>query len=803
MKTNLLYALRNIKNNKVNSAINFLGLSVAVACCLLIYFYISQEYSYNNFHANANRIYRINYNNVYVDERYNDVRLKPELAELLPKNIPQIEKCAEYRFSFGQVMLYRNNYYDAQIAYGSEDYFNMFSFKFIQKRNDSVFYNPYEIILTKTLADKLLGENKTYSDLLESTLEFPLDYQNIVFQIVGIIEDIPENSTMKFDAIVSGKSGNNFGGCDNGFGYATIFYQLNSGSDAKLAEQNINNYILTYYKSTIGDMQARNQLVKGKEAFVPFSTALKDNHLRGDIFTCFESSVSKRNFFILATIGFLILLIAVINCTILSLGQYLKKVGDVGVRKAMGANAANIFSIFFSESITIVALAFFSGILLSIVLIPVFGKLAQSDIYKQLINIPRVTFFCLALFLSIVVFISVIPVFIFSKVSPHQMAGNKLKIGSKSRLSQLFVSFQYSLSIILIIVTLFIVRQSNYLKSQSLGINTANVLDVDINKIDEDKKPLFAELVKENPAVSNLALTSRNFMNGSSNSYVTRDDGEQVLVFRFEVDHNYLPTLELKLLKGNNFNRENVSNGDRNMIVNQRFVEALTIQEDPIGKSFVINGISFTIIGVVADYHFEDLRHQVDPAALFTRTNWNNGFHNMLVRYQPEQFAQVQQHIKACYEKVAPGKTFSVNFWDDQLKRRYDQEERWSRIIGFASLIAIIISSLGLFGLTILLINQRVKEIGVRKVNGAKTYEILLTINRAFAVWLIGSLIIAVPVSYLIVDKWLSNYPYRVDVSWWIFIISGLLALGVALLTVSFQSLKAATRNPVEALRYE
>ncbi len=803
MNTNLNYAFRNIKNNAVNSIITVFGLSVAVACCLIIYFYTSQEYSYNNFHKNADQIYRINYKIGYIEGSYNDMRLEPELADLLPKEIPQIEKCSEYRFSFDQVIGFNNNYYDCTAGSASEEYFNMFSYDFIVKKKDTIFTNPYEVVLTKTMADNLLPEGQTYEDLLQTSIEFPLAYGDKQFQIVGIINDIPKNSTMNFTAVVSGKSGNNFGGCDNYFGYTTIFYQLKNGVNSNVAEQNINRYLLDYYKSRINDMQSRNQLVKGDQAFVPFYTKLRDNHTRGDVFSCFESSVDKSNFLILGTIGFLILLIAASNYTILSLGQYLKKVGDVGIRKAMGANAGDIFSVFLSEGLILTTLAFAIGITLSMLFIPVFGRMAQTEIYTELIDIPKVTLFSLALFTGIVLFTSIIPVLVFSKITPHQMASKKLKIGNKSKLSQVFVSIQYSLSIILIIVTLFIVRQANYLKQQNLGINTSNVLDIDIDRIDNDKKQTFAEMLKQNPGVVDLTLSSRNFLNGSSNSYVDRGDGEQVLTYRFKVDQNYISTLGLKLVKGHDFTRENVKDGDRNMIVNQSFAEAAGILDDPVGKVYNINGTNFTIIGMVADYHYQDMKNQIQPAALFARTNWMNGFYNLLLRYQPSQLAEVQKYIKKSYEEIAPGKTLSVQFWNEQLNTRYESEDRWSKIIGIASVIAIIISSLGLFGLTILLINQRIKEIGVRKVNGAKSVEVLLTINKTFAAWLLGSLIIALPISYYIVNQWLNNFPFKVEISWWVFILSGIIALSIALLSVSWQSLKASRQNPVEALRYE
>lgn len=722
---------------------------------------------------------------------------------MLKKEIPQIEKCAEYRFAFEQTLNYYNEYFDAQTGYASEDFFPMFSFKFLAGDKDQILTNPYEMVITRKLADKLTAGKSDYSDLLGKSVTYPIDYGNTAFRIVGVIENIPANSSIDFDAVVSGKSGRNFGGCDNYFGYTSVFYQVKDNTSAKDAEQNVIAYLNTYYKERVKNMQDNNQMPKTSDAFVPFVLPLSEIYTAGDIGNCFEKSVDKKNFAVLITIGLLILIIACSNYTILSLGQYLKKIGDVGIRKAMGAKASNIFAVFLSEGFIISFFSFVLGGILSGLFIPVFRQLSETPILTSLIDIPRVILFVAVLFVSISVITSIVPVLIFSKVSPHQMAGKRINVGNKSKFSQVFVSFQYSLSIILIVVTLFIVRQSNFMKNQYLGINTNNIIDVRIGRVDNDKKATFKQMLSECPGVINLTMVDRNYMNGSSNDYVNRGDDERISVFKFKVDQDYLPTLELKMNCGVNFSQSNVKPNDRTMIVNRSFTEAFGIEDDPIGKTYQISGSNFTIIGVVDDYHFFDMKNKVYPAMIHARTNYGNPYNDILIRYHPKQLTKVVDHIKKCYDEVAPGKTLTYDFWNEQLNLRYQTEDRWSKIIGYAALIAIIISSLGLFGLTVLLINQRIKEIGVRKVNGAKAIEVLVTINKSFIGWLMGSLIIAIPVAYYIVNRWLSNFPYKVDVSWWVFILSGALALLVALLTVSLQSWKAASRNPVEALRYE
>ena len=803
MKTNLFYALRNIRKNQVNSLITVIGLSVAIACSLIIYYYVSQEYSYDNFHKNANKIYRINYTLRYVFGDYKDVRVEPEIVDLLKKEIPQVEKSAEYRSAFEQQMRFKDIYYDAQIGLASEDFFDIFSFRFIAGKQTKILGNPYEIVITRKLADKLMAGKKEYESLLGKEVEFPLNYPKNAFKIVGVVEDVPRNSCIRFDAVLSGKTGRNFGGCDNNFGYTSVFYQVKPGGNAKDANRNVNQFVSKYYKPRVEEMQNNNQLVKTSDAFVPFVLPLKDIYLAGDVGNCFERSTNKRALMILITLCMVILIIACSNYTILSLGQYLKKVGDVGIRKAIGAKAGNIFAVFMSESVILTIGAFAVGGMLCSILIPAVENMTQTKIFNELIDVPKTFIFCLALFSSIVVFTSIIPVIVFSKVSPHQMAGKKLSVGNRTRLSQFFVAFQYSVSIILVIVTLFIIRQSNFLKNQPLGIDTNNIIDINIDRMSNEQKKIFKNIIGENPGVIGLTLTSRNFLNGESDSFVDKGNGEQIDVCRFEVDNHYVSTLGLKIIEGSDFREENMNPTDRSMVVNRMFIETFGIEDEPIGKVYRINGIFFTIIGVVDNYHFFDMKSKIQPAMLTTRSNLWNSYNDLLVRFRPTQLSLVVKHIKNTYEELAPGKTLTYTFWDERLKQRYENEEHWSKIVGFSSAIAIIISSLGLFGLTILLINQRIKEIGVRKVNGATAWEVMMTFYKSFVSWLLGSFIISMPIAYYIVNAWLSNFPYKVDISWWIFILAGAIALAIAVITVTWQTWRAASRNPVEALRYE
>lgn len=801
MKTDLIFAFRNIRKNATNSLITVLGLAIAIASCLIVYVYVDQEYNYNNFHKNAERIFRINYSTKGILGINKNVFVKPELIDLLKKQIPQIEYCTEYR-SIHNMLEFENIFFDVQVGVASEDYFHMFTFKFIAGTKVNIFTKPYEIVLTKQLANKLFTGTKNYAALLGKAIRFPLYYGNTGFTIVGVMEDIPKNSTMNFDVIVSGKTGTNIGSSNNDFGYTSVFYMVNKNVDNILTSENVNHVVANYYMEDVKYLQNRNQLSKSWDAFIPFVLPLLDVYHNGEI-TPYEKTVSEGNFTILIIIAGLILVIACCNFIILSLGQYLKRIGEIGIRKVVGASKFDILKIFLSEGMIITFIALLLGGVFCYSFIPIFNKLSGNNIYYSLIDVRHITMFIIILIICIVILTSIIPVLVFSKVRPSQMAGKKINIGHKNILSQIFISFQYSVSIILIIVTLFTVRQFNYLKNKPLGFDDSNILNISIVRMTNDQKMLFKNLLAEQPGVVNLTLTDRDFIQGNSCVYISKGNGDQIWTYVFHVDHDYIQTLGLKVTEGRPFSISNETPNERSIIVNESFVKALGIETDPIGKSYYFYGVYFNIIGVVSDYHFYDMRQKISPFALIIDPNKGNHISTILLKYDPERLTPLIKQIKKCYEKVAPGKLFKYEFLDTIIKQHYDIEDRWGNIIGYASLIAIIISSLGLYGFTILLINQRFNEIGIRKVNGATSFEVMLNISKSFIGWLIVSLIISFPIAYFIVQDTLKNYANKVDISWWVFIIAGIIAFSVAMLTVSWQTWRASRKNPVEALKYE
>ncbi|HKI90006.1 MAG TPA: FtsX-like permease family protein, partial [Draconibacterium sp.] len=327
-----------------------------------------------------------------------------------------------------------------------------------------------------------------------------------------------------------------------------------------------------------------------------------------------------------------------------------------------------------------------------------------------------------------------------------------------------------------------------------------NIIDIRTYHLTNSEKLTLRDQLKSYPGIVNLTLTDRDYTGARSSNGIKKSGGENITTRILNVDNNYIPTLKLNLIKGENFTE---ISGEKSIIVNQRLLAALDIEDNPIGSTVMMDGENYRIVGVVKDFHYDSMKEEIMPLILKPRTIKGDRGNFIFLRYHPKQLAKLLPFIKRSWKEIIPDKELDLNFWDEQLNNRYQLEEQWSKIIGYAAIIAIIISSLGLFGLTLMTVNTRKKEIGIRKINGARVSEVMTLLNKDFVKWVVISFVLTTPIAYYAVTKWLENFAYKTTLSWWIFALAGLLALGIALLTVSWQSWRAATRNPVEALRYE
>jgi len=799
MKRNILFSIRNILRNRINSLITIVGISVSFTILLLIYLYVNQEFSYNHFHQNKELIYRVDYKLRYANGlEDNTVYLDQEVAKIIKEKIPQVKYSAAFRTAHHPILKFEDRNFDENVMIAQADFFRMFSFKVLFGDTRNLLENPDEIAITSALADKLQAvKGCTKQELIGQQVFFP-KAGDIPFTISAILENVPENSSIQFDAVIPYKYQRSFNQSNNIFGNSSVFYQVISNDDAKVTAGLVTAEIADLYNDAVQKNIGRKVLLDSKDAFTLSVTPLKEVYL--DVASSDnESRNSKSSLYILMAIGILILIIAGSNFILLSVGQSLKKTAGMNIRKMMGAHFMHIFNLQFTENLLIVSLSFVVAAVGAYILIPTFNQLASSQIYIRLIPVGSLVLFALFSILLIAVLTSIAPFFKLIANKPGIQTTEKTGISHKNLVTGIFVTMQYSLSVILIVLTISIVRQTNYMKYTDLGFSSDNTIDLEVYHLTASEKLALRDQLETYPGITDLTLTNRNYISGESSEYIKNQSGENISARILRVDANYVSTLGLQLIQGRDFTEETVNS--HSILINEQLMNSLGLGGDAVGKFVELFGTNYQILGLISDFHFDSMKDAIEPLILVPSKGEDANF--MFIKYNPVQLSQLIPYLKTTWEKVAPDKAMNFKFWDEQLNQRYQAEEKWSRIIGYAAVIAIIISSLGLFGLTLLIINKRIKEIGIRKVNGARISEILTMLNKDFVKWVVIAIVIATPVAWYAMNKWLENFAYKTELSWWIFALAGLLALGIALLTVSWQSWRAATRNPVEALRYE
>ena len=798
------YSFRNIKRNKLNAFITTVGLSIALASVLIIYLFVTQENSYNTFHENADRIYRLNYKIKLKDgEEGSSYLVNPELAKELKDKIPQIEHCSPFRLGYMAQFDLEDKYMKVKLGIAEQDFFDMFSFNLLYGNKKKLLLGPTDIVLTKSMAQKIANNNTTnLEELIGQSIKFTF-LQDTRFTITGILEDIPKNSTLDFEAIIPYEHQDPFWQSNNGFGNSTVYYELKPDVEAEQANALIGDAVYEYYKTNIERGQKSNFLHPSKDCFQPFMLPLKNLYLDTTIDTSYELKGNKAQLRILTVVGILILFIAFSNYIILTIGQFFKKSGEIGVRKSIGGKDIDIFKMFLSENSVLITVSFLIGGLLSYFIIPVFNNISQSQIYFNLVNTNSLLVFSILSGIILITLTSVIPVFVFKKVKPIALATKNIFTGKKSGSSRVFVGVQYALTIVLIIATIVINKQTRFLKNKSLGFSEDNIISIDVPYLEQSKSVVLRDILKKQAGVLNVTLTNRNYFDGYSSCSFRVSDTEVMETYNFKADNFFIPTLDLKILEGRNFSETEVTENNRSIIVNEEFVSRMGFKGSPVGQTVNGCGDDFTVIGVVNNYQYLTSRENIEPMILHARTDMGNPYSAVLVKYAPQNLDNVISAIKKGWKEIDTKEQLNYIFWDKELENRYQAEERLSKIIMYASIIAIIILTLGLFGLTVLISAQRTNEIGIRKVNGARIIEVVMLLNGDYLKWVFIAFLLACPSAWYILDLWLEDFAFKTDISWWTFALAGAVALIIALVTVSLQSWKAATRNPVEALRYE
>ncbi len=797
------YAFRNLVKQRGRTLINLIGLSFSIAIVIIIFLYVSGELSYNNFHENADRIYRMYSSAKPVDSGIIYSPYQPaETAAALHESVPGVDATCRLKSTPAFIGL-DEELFQEHIGFVDSTFFQLFTYEFLAGDRVTPLDKRKSVVLTESVAWKIFKDSTlTLDDMIGQAVIFPEDPPFHFYTVTAIIADSPKNTSFKWSVLVPYVNSRAYAQ-SNDFGGDTYTYVMldekNNLAQLEEASQGLVEQIHGEGLRQAIEMGFLNDEHNFTFHFMPF----RDFYLDSDfMWGSYEIMGNKKSLYILSSIAVLILLIACFNYVMISIGTALNRIGDFGMMAVVGARRWQILTQFIVESLLLTLISLFLGIILAEQLLPLFNQLADDDLIFSLYARGTNYLFLLSILMFIVISTSAyIGTYLLHRAQPLKLLRKEALSVRRNGVARISVVLQYFIAIVLLISGGMIMKQLNFLENSDVGFSKENTavihVDFDLRKIQTLKEGIL-----ESPHVRSVTMSDRSFDSGSSSQGLKNPNGEQIQVRFLRIDQDYLKTLELELIEGRNFLRDEANDTIPGVIVNETLVRELMI-EDPVGERVVLrfDGGVVDIIGVVRDFNFDSMHDEIQPLMMHN-SNFNSIWY-MFVRAEESQMAAVLEHCENVWKEVVPEFSWEYTFMTDVLEGQYRDEDRWSRIIAYASAIAILLSCLGLMGISGLLVARRFKEVGIRKSYGASIGKIVILLNAGLLKWVLLAFVLACPAAWFIAKRWLQDFAYQTTVSWWIFALAGVAALLISVLTITLQIYRVARQNPVNALKYE
>lgn len=782
---------RVFNREKLYSLINAFGLTLGFTSCLLIALFIKDELSYDKFHHNSDRIYRISaaYMRQERWEPYGSNAWKT--GELIKNNYNEVEELVRFMpddntlFEYGDKRFVENRF-----AWADSNFFSLFNFKLREGNPAEALKGPNKVVISKSIASKYFGNENPIGKVFKLS-DYPID-----IQVSGVMEDMPSNSHFHFDLIISGETLRQVYterlftnvGWDSQFIYA----RLAPGTDPKRIEATFPDFInnnLDFWKST---------------NFKLFLQPLESIHLESNIGRELEANGSLTRIYTFSAIAVFILLIACVNYMNLTTARSLRRAKEVGMRKVMGAKRSDLLGQFLTESFTMTAIAVLAALLFSFVLIPTFNQFAGKEIPREILLDPQVLSGLLIGFIFIGFGSGFYPAIMLSSFKPLNSvkeSGHAGKIGFAMRKS--LVVLQFIISIGLITASVIVFQQWDYMRNKDLGINKDMIVSVPLQTIDRNKINSFTHELLTNPAIKKVGYSNMQMPGwiGQSTNYDAQDVAEDEEVNKsmkiVRIDYDFLPTIEAQLTEGRNFSSEFPVDTVSSVLLNESAVAQLG-WKDAIGKWIVFRGTKCTVIGVVKDFHFESLHRRIPPIIFsFSPRAFNWAY----IKIEKNNSSSTLGQIEKVYSRYVTNRDFTYTFLNEDIDRQYQAEQKFTQVFTIFTVLAIIIACLGTFGLISFTAERKSKEIGIRKVLGASVSSVSFLLIKEFIILLLISSAIAWPITWYLLEGWLTEFIYRTSIDALPFILATFLAACIVTLTTGFRAIKAALTNPVNSLR--
>jgi len=790
-------ALRNLLKNKTFSLINIVGLSLGLACCMLIILYTKDEVSFDSFHANKSRLYQLTCDRFEKEGTHEKFAIAAMVqGPAFKQAIPGID--AYVRVNNKQLVIKKGGEtFNESFTWADDNFFSVFSFPLLYGQADNVLSNLHSAVLTDEMAEKYFGNASP--TIIGKTLLVEINGNFEPFIITGIAKKAPQNSSIKFNIILPFKYLQQVNP-DNGWMWVSYptYFLLNKNANVGTVKGNMQAVYKTQAKAEIDlnhEAGYDNTFIWGLKPFTQM-------HLNTD----YEGTPEASNpiySYVLSGVAVFILLIACINFINLTVTQSLKRSKEIGIRKVVGGLRKQLTKQFLGESMAVCFISFLLAFALAYAALPMFNELANKRLSLPYLFDAKLAVGFALLFIVTGLAAGFYPALVLSGFNPVETLYNRVKFSGKNRLAQSLVVIQFSLAAFLIIATLFIYAQFSLLTKTSLGYDDKNLVEFTVDKAVMNK-PLMdvcKTLLLKLPGVEDASYSNIGKFGGK-----TIANNKELTAVYERVDYNYLQTLQTAIIEGRNFSKDFPSDSTDAVLVNETFANEAGWQ-NAVGKTVDYMNLpgwgnrKITVVGVARDYHYESLKEKIKPQIFTMETALPLG--KFLVRIKPTNIPLTVAAIEKVFHTIEPDHPFEYYFKDDLNNKSYEAESKWKQIITLGAILTIFISCTGLFGLAMLSAQKRAKEISIRKTLGASAGRIVQLVSADFLKLVFISFFIAVPIAGYAVNSWLQNFAYRVALSWWMFALAGALSLIIALAAVSFHTIKAALSNPVNALRSE
>ncbi len=798
--------LRNMQKNKLHAAINIIGLSVAFTCSILLLVMVYHEFSFDNFHEKKTQIFKLYKSGVNNEGPQLSTSMGYPVAPTIKAEGAGIVSATRIK-QRGREIRYQDKTLEQNISLVDDDFFSIFSFKILKGAFQHPLASTNNVVLNKKTALNLFGNQNP----IGKKVEVKVGGTWINLMVSAVIEDIPKNSSIEYDILARIEIDPDYTKAKNlwNMTHHSVYVAINNNTTQQKVEQRLQNFVRDYF----GDDEKFFENAKFKKdkngnyvtmKLLPF-TELHFNSQLGD-----GSRVSKSFLYILLLIAAVIILIACFNFINLNIGLSFTRTKEIGIRKCLGAGKKQVWLQIFGESFFTVFIAMLTGITFTILLIRGFIKLMQTRFDVSLLYQPVIILmlFLLVLFVSFIS--SGYPSFIMGKLKTVEVLKGKISVKKPGFFRNTLILVQFVIAIVLMCTTIIIYQQFQHLRNAPLGYNTTSLVSIPIKKYEKGGEIIakMRSLLSAEPSIVSITGTDVNMgigKDGSTNqtSFGFNYNGRLINTNYMNADYDILKTLDISLKNGRDFT-SNFSGSDsiNNVIVTESMAKSLT-DKDALGLSFYSDSSrpKLNIVGIIPDFHLYDMYKNSEPLTI--GLNPGAFLNYILIKVNTQNPVTTMQKIENAYAKAEPNVEFKGSFVTENIDRWYESEKRLSTMFTIAATVAIILSCMGLFGMAFIIIRQRVKEIGIRKVLGSSTSGITVLVTKEFVKPIIIALLIATPIAWWTMSRWLQDFNYHIQIQWWVFALAGLTAILIALLTISFQAIKAALANPIKSLRTE